>query len=358
MNPKGGTVMNTLASPKSCALVAVVILLVIVATVPASGIGPRSEESKHGIEEGTDKFSFFAFDDFDGKLGLNWQPVRHDPTHLSLSKNPGKLTITTQRGSIHGEEQKDAFGEGIQAKNILLIDNPLSKDMDFVATTCVSGFTPVAPYQQAGLIVYNDDDNYIKWGYEYNWPEGEGQVLCILSETDAKSTFRYVESPSGLRRYWLRLTKRGTRYEYAFSTDGKEFKVHGDKEWGDGSPKQIGILARNGGNKQAAELDARFEFFELRSPAPVPIEVTGTITIDGKPLIIGKITFHRDNGQFVGSKVKDGKYKVDHVPAGILTVTFEGKDVPVRYASEATTGLVVEVVGEGPNRFTFDLTTP
>jgi len=63
--------MNTLASPKSCALVAVVILLAIVATVPASGIEPRSDESKRGIEEGTDKFRFFAFDDFDGKLRLN-----------------------------------------------------------------------------------------------------------------------------------------------------------------------------------------------------------------------------------------------------------------------------------------------
>ncbi len=121
--------MNTLASPKSCALVAVAVLLVFSATVPASGEYPRSDESKHSIEEGSDKFRFLAFDDFDGKLGLNWQPVRHAPTHLSLLKNPGKLTITTQRGSIHGEEQKDAFGEGIQAKNIMLIDNPLSKDM-------------------------------------------------------------------------------------------------------------------------------------------------------------------------------------------------------------------------------------
>ena len=87
-------------------------------------------------------------------------------------------------------------------------------------------------------------------------------------------------------------------------------------------------------------------------------EVTGTITIDGKPLMGGKITFHRDNGQFVGSKVKDGKYKVDHMPAGILTVTFEGKGVTLKYASEATTGIVVQVVGDGPNRFDFELTTP
>jgi hypothetical protein len=66
----------------------------------------------------------------------------------------------------------------------------------------------------------------------------------------------------------VRIAKRGNRYEYLTSTDGKSFQSHGDVEWGDGSPKHIGILAKNGGNKDASELDANFEFFELRALAP------------------------------------------------------------------------------------------
>ena len=66
----------------------------------------------------------------------------------------------------------------------------------------------------------------------------------------------------------MRIAKRGNRYEYLTSTDGKSFQSHGEVEWGDGSPKQIGILAKNGGSKDASELDANFEFFELRAPAP------------------------------------------------------------------------------------------
>ena len=31
---------------------------------------------------------------------------------------------------------------------------------------------------------------------------------------------------------------------------------------------RIGILAKNGGNKEASELDANFEFFELHAPVP------------------------------------------------------------------------------------------
>jgi regulation of enolase protein 1 (concanavalin A-like superfamily) len=160
------------------------------------------------------------------------------------------------------------YGEGIQAKYLYLIDNPLAHGGDFVATTCVSGFTPEERFQQAGLIVYNDDD-YLKFGYEYNWPKEGGQTFCILTETDAKSDFHYLDSEnSGLKRYWVRIAKRGNHYEYLTSTDGKSFQSHGEVEWGDGSPKHIGILAKNGGNKEASELDANFEFFELRAPAP------------------------------------------------------------------------------------------
>ena len=71
-------------------------------------------------------------------------------------------------------------------------------------------------------------------------------------------------------------------------------------------------------------------------------QATGTITIDGKPLAEGKITFHRDNGQFVGSKVKDGNYTIDRLTAGRLKVTVEGKGVRAAYTSEATTPLQVE----------------
>ncbi len=233
------------------------------------GLVLRSEagEPHPGAEK---RSTFVAFDDFDGKPMLRWKPVRHDPTHVSFTKHPGSLTITTQRGTIHRDEGNDDPNETIKAKNIFLIDNPLAPDADFVVTTCVSGFTPQTTYQQAGLVLYHDDDNYLKWGYEYNWPNRGGQAFCILSETDANSRFTYVDSPSGLDRYWVRLTKRGNTYEYSFSTDGNTFTVRGEREWSDGGPKRLGLLAKNGGSgdPNAGELDARFEFFELRSPIP------------------------------------------------------------------------------------------
>jgi len=228
-------------------------------------VGQKAKLEAEATSEG---LVLLAYDGFDGKLGLNWKPVRSDPSHVSLTKTKGALTITTQRGSIHGEETKDAFGECIKAKNLYVIDNPLAPGGDFVVTTCVGGFTPEMIYQQAGLIIYNDD-NYLKFGYEYNWPKQSGQAFCILTETDAKSDFHYIDQEnSGLKRYRVRIAKRGKSYEYLTSTDGKSFQGHGEVDWGDGSPKQIGILAKNGGNKEASELDANVEFFDFRAPTP------------------------------------------------------------------------------------------
>ncbi len=210
-----------------------------------------------------DRFRFLAYEGFDGKLRLNWKPVRSDETHVSLTAHRGKLTITTQRGTIHGDEK--AAGEP-SAKNLFLIDDPLSKDADFVMTTCISDFTPTAAYQQAGLLCYDDDDNYAKFSYEYNWSKGSGQHFILVLETDAKPQHFPAAEVSDLKRVWMRLTKHGKTYEYATSTDGKTFTIHGVQEWGDGAPKKLGLVAKNGGPDGVPEIEAQFDFFELRSP--------------------------------------------------------------------------------------------
>jgi hypothetical protein len=61
------------------------------------------------------------------------------------------------------------------------------------------------------------------------------------------------------------VTKRGDRYAYAWSKDGDTWAAGGERQWGDGAPKRVGILAKNGGTKDAPEIDAAFEFFELRA---------------------------------------------------------------------------------------------
>jgi hypothetical protein len=83
-------------------------------------------------------------------------------------------------------------------------------------------------------------------------------------------------------------------------------------------------------------------------------KVSGVVTVSGKPLADGKVVFHLANGQFVGSKVKDGKYAIDRVPAGTRKVTVEGKGVPAKYTDDETSPLTVEVK-DGDGTYDIDL---
>ncbi len=200
---------------------------------------------------------FRLFDGFDEKLELNWEPVRPDPTHVSLTKNPGKLTITTQKGTLGFNET----ARGGAAKNLYLIRNPAAEGGDFVLTMCIESFKPTTNFQQAGLLVYDDDDNYVKCDME--WCDG-GVRFKYMWETDQRRTLETDRLTPSTERTWIRITKRGKFYERSYSTDGKQFISSGEVAWGNGAPKWVGIVALNG-LAGADDIDACFDFFEARS---------------------------------------------------------------------------------------------
>jgi hypothetical protein len=112
----------------------------------------------------------------------------------------------------------------------------------------------------------------------------------------------------------------------------------------------------------------------LRRPQPVP--VSGTVTLDGKPLRGARVAF---NGREARSSTNakgffklltwNGRSEVDWVIPGsykitVVNIRVMGKSgprknmLPERYASGDTSGLTAEVTRDGPNVFAFNLTTP
>src|SRR5262245_51239262 len=81
-------------------------------------------------------------DSFNGKLHLPWKVLRPDAKHWSLTKNKGKLTIVTQRGTIHSEADRT----DVKAKNLFLLGNPY-RGRDFEISVRVCDFKPNAYYQ-------------------------------------------------------------------------------------------------------------------------------------------------------------------------------------------------------------------
>ncbi|MFD4994494.1 alpha-L-arabinofuranosidase C-terminal domain-containing protein [Cellulosimicrobium cellulans] len=93
-------------------------------------------------------------DPFEGAaLGPDWTVV--NPVPEALSVGGGKLTLTSQPG--------DTYQDANSAKNVVLLDVPAG---DFTVVTRLEA--PVASvYQGAGLIAWQDMDNYVRSGLTF-----------------------------------------------------------------------------------------------------------------------------------------------------------------------------------------------
>lgn len=239
----------------SCASFAIIFGFLV-----AVGVG--EDKSPKAEAETNEAKPTRLYESFDKEFKLKWKPVREEKDHWSLATHPGKLTIITQRGTIHANEKADELSGGRQAKNLFVIDNPVRGTGDFTVTTCVVGFEPKTHWQQAGLLLYNDDDNYVKLVFEHN---GRGLVVGVLTEIDQKSVITPLEPPESTEKMYLRISRVDSKYIAQVSGDGMEYADIHEFEWIESNPKQVGIIAKNGGNPEAGNIEAEFDFFELKS---------------------------------------------------------------------------------------------
>jgi tetratricopeptide (TPR) repeat protein len=207
-----------------------------------------------------------AYDGFEGGLSLAWDILKPDPSHFSLSRNQGTLTITSQHGDLLSDDYE----------NLFLVDCPAGPGQDFQLTTCLLGFKPAADFHQAGLVCYNDDDNWLKLVYGWNSAVGV-PFLNVRTETGGHLINVYFGASRAAERVWLRIIKRGNRYTLYTSPDGDSFipmsplvwpltgVFQGYAVWGGGSVRRVGLFANNGSGPIGPEIDASFDFFEVRS---------------------------------------------------------------------------------------------
>ncbi len=166
-------------------------------------------------------------DDFNGSIGSQWKWVRENPSNHSLSKKQGSLTITTEKGDV---------SEGSNnAKNILL----QSANNDWTIETKLVGSRVPAQPENAGILAYQDDDNFVKLMLRavikttrQNGVQ-PGTIDFLMEENGiAKSvaSFNLREEIVGDNALILKLEKKGSVYTASYSLDGKSFKVLGTDE--------------------------------------------------------------------------------------------------------------------------------
>lgn len=188
-----------------------------------------------------------AGDEFNAALNKAWSWVRENPDNHSLTKKAGALVITSAKGDITEANNN--------AENILLqsANTDWTIETKLVCSKKPSGFT-----QNAGLVAYQDDNNFVKLVYTANTgrrgfqrPESGEQAGAVELSTEMNGHQKATVSLSmnGLigenNTLILRLMKKGSNYAAFCSVDGVEFKPVGNTDIVL-KDIQAGVMACNG----------------------------------------------------------------------------------------------------------------
>jgi regulation of enolase protein 1 (concanavalin A-like superfamily) len=173
---------------------------------------------------------------FKQHLSDGWSWVREDKADWKLAD--GTLQVRLAPGNIWANEN--------DARNLLLREPPPNVKA-FTAEVTVS-HTPVAFGEQAGLLWYRDDDNYIKLTKEFY----DDKVWVVFAvERGGKPDYREAEC----RGQWvtLRLTVNGDKVSASFlPVGGTAAKSMGDFDFPARDPKdatrsaRVGLTAHHG----------------------------------------------------------------------------------------------------------------
>jgi regulation of enolase protein 1 (concanavalin A-like superfamily) len=178
-------------------------------------------------------------------LGSQWNWVREDRSRWSLTDKPGSMVITAGRGDI-------AQGSN-DASNILL----QSANTDWTVDTKMVCFNaPAAPAQNAGLVAYGCDDNFVKFVYAatFNFRRpadagpAAGQLQLLVEENGSQKSLvsLSLDGVEGVNdALWLRLVKQGDNYTAYYSVDGKKFQKVGEAK-AVLEDVQVGVIACEG----------------------------------------------------------------------------------------------------------------
>ena len=162
-------------------------------------------------------------------LGSQWNVVRRDDSAFGI--RDGQLEIVAAAGDINGAADN--------AANLVL----QSANTDWtVETRLQTSAFPAAPAQNAGLVAYQDDANFVKLVYavpgfrrgqqQTDAPSAGGLQFYVEENGAAKSTLNVNLTEAGVNdnTVWLRLEKDGSIYSAYYSVNGRNWTKAGQAE--------------------------------------------------------------------------------------------------------------------------------
>ncbi|WP_106267073.1 MULTISPECIES: alpha-L-arabinofuranosidase C-terminal domain-containing protein [Isoptericola] len=285
-------------------------------------------------------------DQFDGtELDARWTIDREEASAWSLGD--GALTLQSQPG--------DTYQGDNNYENMFLVDVPAG---DFVAQTSLEA-TPTADFQGAGIMAWQDADNYVRAGLTHASVFETGPVgIETGTETAATyaATFLAREGSTGET---LRMERTGDDFTVSV-WDGAGWTEAATTTLAPGTT-QIGLYALAAGSAPSHEVV--FDYFALVEPEGADVVPDGEFTLagsDGRYLVDdGGLTLVDQRPasatSFVATPVEgDGSPLTLATPTGLplvvdgdrLTVGAEADDAAVVRLSDVGGGKLAVLVGD------------
>jgi arabinan endo-1,5-alpha-L-arabinosidase len=201
-------------------------------------------------------------DEFTGALEPEWEWVR-EPADTPRVVN-GQLVWPTQRADLTGDSDN---------ASVLLRNAPAGDYTVETKVTLPLGVNDVRNFQQAGLIVYIDDDDFLRFTHVAIWNTrtteyGKEQVFAGRPAYGSM----LVAPPADTT--WLRLAHRVSAtgehvYRSGVSTDGLHWIWGGSWTLPAGTNPRIGLVSHGAGGPAAEQVPpatAQFDYFRVRQP--------------------------------------------------------------------------------------------
>ncbi|MCW4017591.1 MAG: DUF1349 domain-containing protein [Candidatus Bathyarchaeota archaeon] len=195
-----------------------------------------------------------------------WTTSGNSGATYDLSTNPGWLTITSPADCDLGAGSDDA-------PRILQ-----SISGDFIAYTKVSG-TFTASGTHAGLLVYSDDDHFMRVEIR------DVNKVQIGGKNGGSFVYTQDSLGSAIDPIYLKLEKTSTTVKGYWSSDGSTWDEFGSYTLTVSDPTQIGLFVINQ-DKSVPPFSAEFDYFNIPTSSlfVVPEYPLGTIAI---PIAMG-----------------------------------------------------------------------
>jgi len=180
-----------------------------------------------------------------------WKWIDPDTTKgaVKFDTSGGSLKFIVPTG-------KDMYGDNRTAPHMI---QPI--EGDFQIETRVK-FDPKQDYQGAGLFIYIDGDNYVRFERAFGGINGGGSGIRLDARTagEYRSVTPPSDVPTNAKSVDLRILRTGkTLYAFWRTDENAEWKEIGDVEYNFPATVQAGIIACNTAN----DIPVEFSYIKL-----------------------------------------------------------------------------------------------